>query len=267
MRYKCLSFIVGLVCLILIASSCTSYKHIPYFVGLKDTTYKMKQHPSRIFIQKGDQLSIYVSCPDPIDALIFNQPNFSQPTPQSPSNYSINNPLVGYIVNQDGYILLPKIGLFKAVGMTKERLQDTLQNLLIPYLKEPQVSVRLLNYRISVLGEVGHPGIFIIPNEQVTILEAIGLAGDLSIYGRRDNVLLIRQNDSVGVVHYLNLQDKSILYSEYYYLQPGDVIYVTPNKVRANSTDETLQLLPIWLSILSTAIILVSYLGLKITIH
>lgn len=264
MRYNCLGFIIGLACLILFGSSCTSYKKIPYFTGQRDTTYRITHYPERLVIHKGDQISIFVSCSDPTEALIFNQPNFASPNPSTnTSGSTTNNPIVGYLVDQDGYILFPKIGLVKADGMSKLRLQDTLQKKLRPYLKDPQVSIRLLNYRISILGEVGRPGVYNISNEQVSLLEALGLAGDLTIYGRRDNVMLIRQTDSLNTIHYINMQDKNVLLSEYYYLQPGDVIYVTPNKVRANTTDEVLQLLPIGLSVLSTLIILVSYLGLK----
>ncbi len=261
MRYNCLRFVFGLFCLLILSSSCTNYKKIPYFVGLKDTTFQVRNEPAHLLIQKGDQLSIFVSCSDPMDALIYNQPNFSMASPMGSSgSSSLNNPIIGYIVNGDGYIMFPKIGMIKVIGMKEIQLQDTLQRRLLPYLKDPQVSIRLLNYKVSVLGEVNHPGMFVIPYERITILEAIGMAGDLTINGRRDNVLLIRRSDSVGIVHYLNLQDKNIIQSPYYYLQPGDVIYVTPNRVKANTSDEVLQLLPIALSAISTLIVLLAYL-------
>jgi len=249
-----------------LGSSCSSYKKIPYFVGLKDTTYKVVYQPARLTIHKGDQLSIFISCSDPVQAYIFNQPNYSQPSASGSSVTVSNNPIIGYLVNEDGVLLFPKMGSIKVLGMTYSQLQDTLQRRLSKYLKDPQVSIRLLNYRISVLGEVARPGVYPVPNNQVTLFEALGMAGDLTIYGRRDNVLLIRQSDSEGVAHYLDLQDKKLIQSAYYYLQPGDVIYVTPNKVKANSTDEVLQLLPIGLSILSTLVIFLAYIVPKITI-
>ncbi len=211
-------------------------------------------------IQKDDQLSIFISCSDPVDATIFNQPNFSLPSLQGGTTGStVNNPVLGYLVDKDGYLFFPKIGKIKVLGFTKAELRDTLQKRLLMYIKDPQVSIRLINYRVTIIGEVARPGIYNITNDNVTLLEALGMAGDLTIYGRRDNVLLIRQNDSINLVHYLNMQDKNILQSEYFNLQPGDIVYVTPNKVRANSTDEFLQLLPIGLSILSTLIIFMSY--------
>ncbi len=143
-----------------------------------------------------------------------------------------------YLVDQEGNINFPIVGTIHVAGMSKAELEHKIQETLYPkYLNElPQVSVWIQNFSISVLGDVKEPGLFTIKNERVSVLDAIALAGDLNITGRRDNVLLVRVNaDGTKETARLDLNDKNLIVSPYFYLQQNDVLYVQPNKSKANS--------------------------------
>ena len=146
-----------------------------------------------------------------------------------------------------------------AAGLTKQRLKEEITQMLVnsKLLIDPIVTVRYLNYRVTVLGEVARPTVVAVPNEKISILEAIGLAGDLTIYAKRDNVLLIREEKGSKVIKRINLNTSEIFTSPYYYLKSNDVIYVEPNNAKVASASRSQQLLPIVLSALSfVAIIL-----------
>ncbi|RYY98532.1 MAG: polysaccharide export protein, partial [Chitinophagaceae bacterium] len=130
---------------------------------------------------------------------------------------------------------------------------DTLRNQLVEkkLLLDPVVAVRFLNFRVTVLGEVAHPMVVPVPNEKISLLEAIGMAGDLTIYGRRDNILLIREEGGQKTMRRINLNSKDLFSSPYYYLRNGDIVYAEPNKAKIASTTNSRQLLPIILSGLS----------------
>ena len=169
------------------------------------------------------------------------------------------NPLVrtpGYLVAMDGTIELPLIGQVTVANLTNAKASELIRTKLKVYLKEPTVSVRNLNFRISVLGEVTRPALFTIPNEQITLPEALGLAGDLTIYGRRDNVLIIREEGKQRVFARLDLTKRETFRSPYYSLHPNDVIYIEPGKGRITSVDRVFILTPIVTGILSLVAII-----------
>ena len=144
-----------------------------------------------------------------------------------------------YLVDNNGYIDMPVIGRIKVQGMTKSELEEYVRQQIYPkYIHEvPSVTVRFENFRVSVLGDVQKPGSYTIPNERVNILEALAMAGDLNITGRRDNVLLVRVNpDGSRNAVRINLNDKDLILSPYFYLQQNDVIYVEPNESKAASS-------------------------------
>ncbi len=152
---------------------------------------------------------------------------------------------------REGTIKLPLIGQVSVLGLTNAKAAEQIGNKLTAYLKEPTVNVRNLNFRISVLGEVTRPALFTIPNEQITLPEALGLAGDLTIYGRRDNVLVIREEANKRVFARLDLTQRDAFRSPYYSLHPNDVVYVEPGKTRITSVDKAYQLAPIFIGALS----------------
>jgi polysaccharide export outer membrane protein len=202
-------------------------------------------------IKVGDLLTITVNTTTPEAAMPFNLPlvptlgmtnyNVSRNTV---SNYS--GGLQNYIVGTEGAIVLPVIGTIQVVGLTKSELARQIKAMIYPkYItEEPIVLIRYANYHVSILGEVARPGNYTIDNDKVSIFEALALAGDLTIYGRRENVLLVRENENGRETIRIDLRDKNLLNSPYYFLQQSDVLYVQPNdpKSRASalSTAETL---------------------------
>ena len=158
----------------------------------------------------------------------------------------------GYLVDTDGNIYFPLLGSIKAEGLTKTQLKDKIRNLSIEkkILLDPIVNIRFLNFRVTVLGEVGRPTVIPIPNEKISLLEALGLAGDLTIYGNRTNVMVIREEVVPGQkdqrsIHRLNLNSAELFTSHYYYLQSNDIVYVEPNKSKVASTSRATQWLPV----------------------
>jgi polysaccharide export outer membrane protein len=158
-------------------------------------------------------------------------------------------------------VKFPVIGNIKAEGLTKKQLEDQITRELVSrkLLIDPIVTIRFMNFRVTVIGEVARPSTINVTNERISILEALGLAGDLTIYGKRENVLLIREEGTKKIIHRIDLTSKDVLSSPYYYLKTNDVVYVEPNNARIASTSRTQQLLPIILSGLSFIAIIVTY--------
>ena len=169
-----------------------------------------------------------------------------------------------YLVNNDGEIDFPVLGRIKIGGLTKTEAENLIKTKLKPYLKEtPIVNVRMTNYKISVLGEVARPGTFTVNNEKVNVLEALAMAGDMTVYGIRDNVKLIREDmDGRRSIINLNLNDANLIISPYYYLQQNDILYVTPNQTKAKNS-EVGSSTGLWLTATS---VLVSVASLLVTI-
>jgi polysaccharide export outer membrane protein len=164
----------------------------------------------------------------------------------------------GILVGEDGLISLPKIGQVKVSGRTTKDISKGINAQLLPFLKDPVVTVRIMNYRITVLGEVSRPGTITIPNERITVLEGLGLAGDLTPYGNRHNVLVIRDSSGTQTVHRMNLNDNSIFASPFFYLKPNDVVYVEPGKTRTLASSNLPLLLPSVISGLSFIVLLLN---------
>lgn len=221
-----LFWLFGLAFLLLSGlSSCISNKRLAYFRNSNDTVFTLPTKNVQPLIQKSDLLYIGVRGDDPQTAANFNS--------ASASGGGAANSTSGIMVNQEGTIELPKIGRLAAAGKTTQALGEEITQLLLPYVKNPLVTVRYLNFRISVLGEVNRPGNLVITNESVNIIEAVALAGDLTASGKRKNVLLIREENGQKQMHRLNLTDDSIFSSSYFYLQPNDVLYVEPNNAKS----------------------------------
>ena len=242
--------------------SCVSTKSTTYFNNASDTlialntlkTFRSSEQPK---IQKNDILNISITSLNQDASAIFNTTNNYVFTAASSTGTSTQSS--GYLVNENGMINLPLLGNIKAIGLTKTQLIDTISNIILEkhLLMDPIVNIRHVNYEVTVIGEVGKPSVISVPNEKISLLKAIGLAGDITIYGRKDNVLLIREADGLKQVKYINLNAKDFLQSPYYYLQPNDVIYVEANKNKVASVGRGTRLLPVFLSGLSVVILLV----------
>ncbi len=255
-----ISIVVG--CWVL--TGCVSTKRLSYFQqepGKVDTLALAARYvPS---IQPGDVLSVQVSSLNPEASAFFNPYTSFAVADRGPVTNTIasTTPLPsvnGYLVDDAGMIDLPMIGKVNVKGKTVAQTKDLLRESLKEYLKEPTVNVRNQNFRISVMGEVMRPSLYTIPNEQITLLEALSLSGDVTIYGRRDNVLVIREENGKRTFSRIDLTRRDLFTSPYYYLHPNDVVYVEPGRVRAATADRANQLLPIALSALSFVAIIFS---------
>jgi polysaccharide export outer membrane protein len=223
-------------------SGCSSYKKVPYMQDPETVNNYGKEIPLYdAKIMPKDLLSITVNTTDPKAAAPFNL------TIQTPANsysseimYTTTQPsLQQYLVNNEGEIDFPVLGRLKVGGLTKNEAEALIREGLKPYLKEtPIVTVRMANYKISVLGEVAKPGTFTVSNEKVNVLEALAMAGDMTVYGVRDNVKLIRE-DAQGKrqIVMLDLTKSDLVLSPYFYLQQNDILYVTPNKTKAKNSE------------------------------
>lgn len=222
-------FILGLI----IFNSCGSRKNMVYLQpdSTKISTLYEQYVPR---IQKNDILTIVVTAADPKVTAPFN-PVSSMAT----SNLTQQTDMAlrpTYTVNEEGNINLPMLGKVSVAGLTRVEAIEKIRNALGQYIKDPGVNINFNNFRISVLGEVAKPGSFIMPTERVTVLEALGMAGDLTIRGVRENVMLIREVDGQKTMHRLDLTQQNTLNSPYYYLAQNDVIYVEPNKAQINNS-------------------------------
>lgn len=224
---------------IILGTSCTSYKKMVYFKDLENvkqaTLLSSPQDNAERLIQKNEVISVHITSPTPDENAykLFNVPN----------DYKVGSAAAGtgYLVNNDGFIDIPLIGLVKAAGLTRAQLR---QNVLKEIedkrlLLGAMVDVRFLSYEVTILGEVVRPSVISVPNEKISLLKALGAAGDITPFGRRDNVMLIREVDGKKNVTRLNLNSSTFLQSPYYYLQPNDVVYVETTNNRAASIDRT----------------------------
>jgi polysaccharide export outer membrane protein len=243
--------------------SCGSVKNVAYlqnsnYVDLSDSEFL---YDARIMPK--DVLTITVNTVNPEAAAPFNlivRPTLNSSSSSVGGGYGS---LQTYLVSNDGTIDFPVLGNLQVGGLTKSQCEKMLHDKIKPYLnaaENPVVTVRMSNYKISVIGEVNRPGMYTVGNEKINILEALAQAGDLTIYGVRENVKLIRENDKgKKEIYTLNLNDAGIISSPYYYLQQNDIIYVEPNKVKARNSSVG-QSTTLWLTSTSILISLTSLL-------
>lgn len=238
---KCTFIFVVIVGMSLL-TGCGSSKNVAYMQGVENTTedeYRLQTVPLYdATIMPKDLLTVTVSTTDPEASKPFN---LVTPTLNTGLNTSSGSQgqLQSYLVDNNGQIEFPVAGMITLKGLTKREAEAKIKGLLSHYLKEePVVTVKFVNYKISVLGEVARPNTFTIQNEKVNLFEALAMAGDLTIWGRRDNVKIIRE-DEAGYkrVIMVNLNDKNVIFEPNFYLQQNDVVYVEPNKVKAKNSE------------------------------
>jgi polysaccharide export outer membrane protein len=247
---------------LLFFASCSNSKKAVYFGSVQDTSFLSTELNIEPVIQKSDLLSITVSSLSPEATTIFNNPNSATPIASStPGNTGTTLQPAGYLVNQDGNIQFPLLGDIKAAGLSKKQLTDQIRQGLKEkkLLIDPIVTIRFLNFRVTVLGEVAKPTVINIASEKISLMEAIGLAGDLTIYGKRENILLIREEEGKKLVRHINLNSQSVFTSPYYYLKSNDVVYVEPNKAKVASRSGVSTWLPALLSGLALAAVIIDH--------
>ena len=228
-----------LMTIVLLLDACSSAKQVAYFQNIDSTSLTASKGLYDARIMPKDLLTITVVTSDPSTSKPFNL-SIQNTLGTDGRLGSTTGSLLQYLVNNDGDIDFPVIGTVHVAGLTKDQCEDLIKSKVKPYLAEsenPVVTVSMSSYRVTVAGEVTSPKVVPVSTEKMSVLEALAQAGDLTIYGRRDNVLLIRENaDGQKEAHRLNLNDANIINSPYYYVQQNDYIYVEPNSVKAKNS-------------------------------
>ncbi len=230
--------IAALALATMVSCNPSTYKKINYMQDVtQDTTMNMAINKG-IIIQPQDQLSIIVASRDPKLAAQFNNSISQYFTGSEIAASAGQQRLTGYVVDNDGYINFPALGKILVAGMNRWDLQNKIEEELAStgMLRDARVTVEFMNFRISVLGEVVSPGTYTITGDKITVFQALALARDLTIYGCRDNVRVVREQNGERQIYVLDLRDSEIFTSPAYYLQQNDVVYVTPNNVRAGQS-------------------------------
>jgi polysaccharide biosynthesis/export protein len=248
----------------LAVTSCVSSKKLSqeaiYFQKVTDSSLRASVVNYQSIVQNGDILGIRIMTANEASSRLLNQQTVpvssaGSSTPGASSNESST----GYLVDTEGNISFPLIGKVHVSGSSVSAITDTLNRLIKRYVDDGNVSIRLLNFKITVLGEVLKPGAMSVPGDRVTILDAIGLAGDLSVFGRRDNIKVIREVNGKREMGTLNLQSGDIFSSPYYYLRQNDVVYVEMNERKMKNVDQTnFRTVSILLAAVTTIVLIVN---------
>ena len=239
------------VCMAVFFTACTSTKKIIYLQDVVPLKQQEIEQKYEVIIHGDDLLAIMVNSRDPELALPFNMPMVSY---QLGSNTGGQQRVLGYLVDTNGNIDFPILGEIHVEGLTRMQLTELIKNKLIEgdLIKDPIVTVQVLNFKISVMGEVGRPGSFTISGDRITLLEALSMAGDLTIYGRRDRVGVIRENNGKRTILFHDLRSADIFNSPCYYLQQNDIVYVEPNKAKSGqSSINQNNSIGVWVSVIS----------------
>jgi polysaccharide export outer membrane protein len=256
--------------MVFLFGSCANPREFTYLQGQFDTAKLSQVNPIEPIIRKGDLLSIIVFSDNPEATRIYNQSLITPVTSASsfgasgpglaPTSSGSTSPTApGYLVDENGNIVFQGLGKLHIEGLTKAQLKDTLDARLKDFLTNPYYNIRFLNYKFTMLGEIAKPGIISIPGERINLLEALALAGDMTYYGRRDNILVIRENNGKREWARLDITKPDIMVSPYFYLQQNDVVIIEATKKKAAASDQvTVRNVTLAATIVSTLAILYS---------
>lgn len=223
---------IFLILISAILFSCASRKNIVYLQDVNGNSIEGKMYETKF--KPDDLLIIFVSSKDPEASSPFNLELVINP--QSTSGMVGQRQQQYYLVDNNGEIDFPVLGKIKVAGLTRPEFVKFLKTKLSEFVEDPVINIRIMNYKVSVFGEVQRPGSFTIPSERITLLDAVSLAGDFTIYGSRKNVLLIRERNGKKISQRIDLTKSNFINSEYYYLEQNDVVYVEPNNTKVNSS-------------------------------
>lgn len=236
-----ISFFIGL-------NSCSQQKNITYFQNI-DSLTELNQSVFEPTIQPDDLLLLIVSAPDIEAAAPFNLTTENIPTTLNQSSIGQRQQQL-YLVDKNGMVDFPVLGQLKFGGLTKTEVVKQLKEKLALYIKNPMVNIRIMNYKVTVQGEVTKPGSYAIASERVTITEALSLAGDLTIYGKRNNIIVVREQHGKKTVGRIDITKADFINSPFYYLSQNDLVYVEPNKAKTSSSTFN-QNTTVWIAIAS----------------
>jgi len=244
--------IVSCIVSLMMLSGCAARRDLVYFSNMAETATVNKSQGQQLLIKSGDVVNVTVNSLSPeSNNLFYGNKNMAiNPRPGSE----------GYKVDKNGNIQLPLIGEIKIEGLSVEDAQTAIASQLIKHVKSPVVDVRLSNFKITVIGEVNKPATFIINDEQVNVLEALGLAGDMTVYGKRENVLIIRNEDGNKTMTRLNLNKLESMRSPYFNLKQNDIVYIEPDRSKAVEYSQNTRLMPLIIASISAVAVLAAVL-------
>jgi polysaccharide export outer membrane protein len=252
--------------IVLLCAGCASPREVLYLQDVDPLKQQTISQNYEMIIHRDDLLAIMVNSKDPDLAMPFNMPLTTYQLGTTGGSYGVQR-VLGYLVDAEGNIDFPIMGKIKAEGLTRLQLTNQLKNRLIKeeLIKDPIVTIQFMNFKVSVMGEVARPGTFTINGDRITLLEALSLAGDLTIYGKRDRVAVIRERDGQRMTLFHDLRSADVFDSPCYYLQQNDIVYVEPNKARIGQSEiNQNNSVGVWLSAVS---ILTSVVSLIVTIN
>lgn len=256
-QFNCFLFMLSVF-----MASCVSNKKIAYFQDIQ-TINKAKLDSAVIFtepiIQTDDILSISIFTLNPQSGAVVNQAASAPLLGGNSATTSVQQQSTGFLVDKNGEVELALIGKIKVAGLTTYQARELVREKVSIFFKEPTVQLRFANFKVSVLGEVNAPSTYTLPNEKVSILDALSLAGDLTIYGRRENVLIVRDNEGKKEFARLDLNSSNIFNSPFYYLRQNDVVYVEPNKRKVSASNSAqIQTIGVIASVISVIVLAIS---------
>jgi polysaccharide export outer membrane protein len=263
---------ITLFVLLMTLASCGSVKDIAYFQNKAVNQPEAVDKHAGIVIQPKDMLSIVVSSRNPELVAMFNLPVVSYQAGSEIVSGAGQQRLMGYVVDNEGYIDFPVLGKIQVSSLTRWELSEVIKKRLLDdgLLTDAVVTVEFMNFKISVIGEVNNPGTFTIDGDKVTVLQAISLARDLTIFGERENVTVIRERDGERTMYEINLCDVDMFQSPAYYLQQNDVVYVQPSSIKARQSttdDKALRMTSIFVSggslLVSLASLIIGIIGIQ----
>jgi len=261
-KHKIRFYAVSLITLMLLITSCVSNKKIAYFQDIQ-TIDRAALENAAVFtqpvIKTDDILSINIFTLNPESGAIINQASAAPILGGNASTATASQQVSGFLVDKNGEIELSLIGKIKVAGLTTYDARELVREKVGAIYEKPNVQLRFANFKVSVLGEVNSPSTYNMPNEKVTIMDVLSLAGDLTIYGKRENILVVRDNDGKKEYARLNLNSSEIFNSPFYFLKQNDVVYVEPNKRKVSASNSAqIQTISVIASVLSVIVLAIT---------
>lgn len=219
---------------VLLLFSCKPSKELVYYQNIDGLATPEQSSSYEIKIQPDDLLMIIVSADDPETAIPFNLSTISVATATNLNTARGQETMQSYLVDAGGTIDFPVLGKLKVGGLSRTEVMQLLETKIAKYIKNPIINLRLMNFKVSVQGEVTMPGTYSVSSDRVTLIEALSMAKDLTVYGKRDNILIIRELNGVKSYHRVDITKADFIHSPFYYLAQNDVVYVEPNKTKIN---------------------------------
>jgi polysaccharide export outer membrane protein len=250
--------IVSVLCAAVVFAACSSVNQVSYLQDTESDYRPIRTEQLALRLAPGDEVSIVVTCKDPTLSSLFNLPYISQMIGSSASSTG-GQRMSGYLIDTEGFIDFPVAGKIKIAGHTREEVSEIVKNVLQDrnLVKDPVVTVEYMNLGVSVMGEVAHPGRFALGQDGLTILDALAMAGDLTINGKRENVKVVREENGERKVYLLDLtRAEDVFRSPAFYVRQNDLVYVEPNKMRARQSTvngNNVLSAPFWISVASLA--------------